>query len=165
MTIGAGVLDMDPQALPSNEMKPALRRLGVTAYPDERLSIPFPLRVTIALFGGFATGASLGLSHGGKMAGMRFRAEHAHIFPTTTAGWYLYHKSKNYHVMLGGLREGLRMGFKVSFWAGSFMWIEEAVDRIRGTKDFVSSVVAGLSTAGAFSAWSERWSLHEVGRC
>lgn len=99
------------------------------------------------------------------MAGMRFRAEHAHIFPTTTTGWYLYHKSKNYHVMLGGLKEGFKMGSKVSFWAGSFMWIEEAVDRIRGSKDFVSSVVAGLSTAGAFSAWSEKWTMNEVGRC
>ena len=88
------------------------------------------------------------------MAGMRFRAEHSHVFPTTRTGWYLYHKSKNYHVMLGGIKEGLKMGTKVGFWAGGFFLVEEAVDRKRRTKDFLSTVVAGLTTAGAFSAWS-----------
>ena len=47
------------------------------------------------------------------------------------------------------------MGTKVGFWAGSFFTIEEAVDRIRGgRKDFLSTVVAGLSVAGGFSAWN-----------
>lgn len=33
--------------------------------------------------------------------------------------------------------------------------VEEAVDRVRGGKrDFASTVVAGLSVAGGFSAWS-----------
>ena len=88
------------------------------------------------------------------MAGMRFRAEHCHNFPTTPAGWYLYHKSKNYHVMLGGIREGVKMGAKIGFWAGAFFVVEEAVDRRRRTKDFLSTVVAGLAIAGGFSAWS-----------
>ena len=88
------------------------------------------------------------------MAGMRFRAEHAHVFPTTTTGWYFYHKSKNYNAMLGAVKEGFRMGGKVAFWAGSFLAIEEAVDGWRGARDFVSTVIAGLSVAGGFSAWS-----------
>jgi len=56
--------------------------------------------------------------------------------------------------MLGAIKEGFKMGSKIAFWAGSFFLIEEAVDRVRGSKDFLSTVVAGLSTAGAFSAWS-----------
>ena len=88
------------------------------------------------------------------MAGMRFRAEHAHIFPTTTTGWYFYHKSKNYNAMFGAIKEAFKMGPKVAFWAGSFLAIEEAVDRWRGATDFVSSIMAGTSVAGAFSAWS-----------
>ena len=97
----------------------------------------------------------LGLSHGSKLAGMRFRAENAHRFPTTQKGWYLYHKSKNYHAMLGGLKDGGKMAVKLSFWAGSFFCAEIAVDNARGgVKDFASTTIAGLGIAGLFSAWS-----------
>ena len=58
-------------------------------------------------------------------------------------------------MMLGGVKEGLKLGSKVVFWAGGFFVIEEAVDRVRGRKDFVSTVVAGLSVAGCFGAWSK----------
>ena len=125
-----------------------------TPLYENRLSIPSFIRLPTATAGAFITGMVLGLSHGSKTAGLRFRAENSHRFPTTSAGWYLYHKSKNYHAMLGGIKEGMKMGFKLSFWAGSFFLVEEAVDQLRGTKDFLSTVVAGLSISGAFSAWS-----------
>ena len=135
---------------------------GKLGYPSEsvpthenRLSIPFRLRFPAATAGAFVTGLSLGLSHGSKTAGLRFRAENSHRFPTTPTGWYLYHKSKNYHMMLGGIKEGMKMGTKVAFWGGSFFLIEEAVDYTRKTKDFLSTIVAGLSIAGGFSAWSK----------
>ena len=57
-------------------------------------------------------------------------------------------------MMLGGIKEGMKMGSKIAFWAGSFFLLEEAVDRMRGTKDFISTVFAGLSISGGFSAWS-----------
>lgn len=125
-----------------------------TAEIEHRLSIPFHIRFPAATAGALVTGLALGLSHGGKTAGMRFRAENSHRFPTTPTGWYLYHKSKNYHIMLGGLKEGAKMGSKIAFWTGGFFVIEEAIDRIRGTKDFLSTAVASLSVAGGFSAWS-----------
>ena len=125
-----------------------------TPIHENRLSIPFYIRLPAATTGAFATGLALGLSHGSKIAGLRFRAENSHRFPTTSAGWYLYHKSKNYHMMLGGIKEGMKMGSKIAFWAGSFFLVEESVDRMRGTKDFLSTVVAGLSISGGFSAWS-----------
>ena len=103
---------------------------------ENRLSTPFSIRFPAATAAAFLTGAALGLSHGGKTAGMRFRAENSHRFPTTSTGWYLYHKSKNYHVMLGGIKEGLNMGSKIGFWAGSFFLVEEAVDQWRGRKIF-----------------------------
>ena len=57
--------------------------------------------------------------------------------------------------MLGGVKEGLKMGMKVGFWVGGFFTIEEAIDRARGgRRDFLSTIVAGLSVAGGFSAWS-----------
>ena len=121
---------------------------------EHRLSVPFFIRLPTATAGAFLTGMALGLSHGSKTAGLRFRAENSHRFPTTSAGWYLYHKSKNYHAMLGGIKEGTKMGYRISFWTGSFFLVEEAVDQLRGTKDFLSTVVAGLSISGGFSAWS-----------
>ena len=127
---------------------------------ENRLSTPFFIRFPAATAGAFLTGAALGVSHGGKTAGMRFRAENSHRFPTTSAGWYLYHKSKNYHMMLGGIKEGLKMGAKVGFWAGSFFVVEEAVDEWRGTKDFLSTVVAGMTLAAGFSG--QPWSVCPV---
>ena len=122
-----------------------------------RLSLPFPIRLSYAVMGGFATGLFLGLSHGSKASGMRFRAENAHRFPTTQKGWYLYHKSKNYHMMLGGIKDGFKLGPKLSLWAGSLLVIEESVDRARGQgqEDFLSTTVATLTVSGIWSLWSK----------
>lgn len=122
---------------------------------EDRLSIPFGIRFPAITSVAFVTGLVLGLSHGGTTSGLRFRAENSHRFPTKPTGWYLYHKSKNYHMMLGGLKEGLKMGSRVAFWAGSFFLVEEAVDRLSGSKDFMSTLIAGLSISGGFSAWSK----------
>lgn len=68
----------------------------------------------------------------------------------------MYHKSKNYHVAFGGVKEGIKMGGKVALWVGGFFMVEEAVDDLRGgRRDFLSTLVAGLSVAGGFSAWSK----------
>ncbi|KAH0543590.1 hypothetical protein FGG08_002151 [Glutinoglossum americanum] len=129
-----------------------------TEPTSARLSLPFQFRFPLSLILSSIAGASLGLSHGSRNAGLRFRAENAHRLPTTPTGWYLYHKSKNYHVALGGLKEGARMGFRIGWWAGMFVIIEEAVDRLRYGRgrggDFLSTVVAGLGVAGGFSAWN-----------
>ena len=124
---------------------------------ESRLSVPFYIRLPVATFGAFVFGVGLGMAHGGKTAGMRFRAENAHRFPTTPTGWYLYHKSKNYNSMLGAIKEGLKMGPKLGFWTGSFFLAEEAVDRWRGKKDFLSTVVAGMTIAAGFSG--QPWSV------
>ena len=126
------------------------------AYYNERLSLPRSVRVTGGVGLACLAGASLGFSHGGTIAGMRFRAENAHRFPSSQAGWYLYHKSKNYNVVVGSVKEGLKMGLKVAVWTGGFLGIEEFVDENRGTKDFVSSAFAGLGVGAAFSLWSKR---------
>ncbi|PNS20957.1 hypothetical protein CAC42_2888 [Sphaceloma murrayae] len=156
----------------------------------DRLSLPFPTRLALCLFCSSTAGFGLGSYHGGQAAGLRFRAENAHRLPTSEVGWFLYHKSKNYHAALGGVKEGLRMGAKLAVWGGLFLWMEEGVDRMRGAvirgwvgfqdrrriekgwedvglervedeqglmwvqRDFLSTTIAALSTAGAFSAWN-----------
>jgi hypothetical protein len=120
-----------------------------------RLSTPTPVRIASAGAMAFIVGMGLGVAHGGKMAELRFRAEHAHKLPTTTPGWYLYHKSKNYHTAYGGLREGLRTGPKLAFWVMIALGLESALDSSRNRTDLLSTVLASLTAAGSFSLWSE----------
>jgi hypothetical protein len=121
---------------------------------NSRFSLPWGQRLPIAASLSFVAGMALGLSHGSQTTGLRFRAENAHRLPTTPTGWYLYHKSKNYNMALGGVKEGFKMGGKVSFWTAAFFSVEEIFDRYRGTKDFINTVIASLSVAGGFSLWS-----------
>lgn len=137
---------------------------GVTGYPNERLSIPFLIRVPLLLVSSATVGFSLGAAHGGPIAAYRYRAENAHRLPTTQTGWYLYHKSKNYHSILGGVKEGVKLGGVLCGWATIFVCCEEIVDRSRGRifargdddiapgqRDAASTVVAAMSTAGIYS--------------
>ncbi|KAL6880742.1 hypothetical protein J3F83DRAFT_434 [Trichoderma novae-zelandiae] len=135
-------------------------------FPAEthpRLSIMTPTRLLLGSVASSMVGFSLGALQGGQMAQLRFRAEHAHKMPDTTAGWYLYHKSKNYHAMQGGIREGFRMGFKTGIWSLVALTLESTVDRYRGSSDMFSTVVATLTVAGAFSLW-HRFSLSTAAR-
>ncbi|KAH6609998.1 tim17 tim22 tim23 pmp24 family domain-containing [Trichoderma cornu-damae] len=142
------------------------RAANEPAFPSEshpRLAMMTPSRVLLGSVASSLVGFSLGAVQGGQMAQLRFRAEHAHKMPDTTAGWYLYHKSKNYHAMQGGIREGFRMGFKTGFWSLVALSLESTVDRYRGSSDMFSTVVATLTVAGAFSLW-HRFSLSTAAR-
>ena len=121
---------------------------------SSRLSLPFSSRLRLSFGVSFLTGFGLGAVHGGKMAGLRFRAENAHRLPDTTAGWYLYHKSKNYQATYGGVKEGIRMGLKIGSLVAAYVLAEEALDAYREEKDFLSSLIAGMGTAGAYGIWS-----------
>lgn len=123
-------------------------------YQNSRLAIPAPLRIPLASGLSFLVGLGLGTTQGSKLAGLRFRAEHAHKLPTTTTGWFLYHKSKNYHVAYGGVKEGLKMGAKICFWTTTMFSIEHMFDNSRGQKDLLNTVLACVTVAGGFSLWS-----------
>jgi hypothetical protein len=119
-----------------------------------RLSIPSPARIIGAGGCAFATGLALGIAQGGKTAELRFRAEHAHRMPTSTTGWYLYHKSKNYNAARAGLGQGLKFGTKLGFWIMVAFGLESAIDHSRGGADLLSTITASLTAAGGFSLWS-----------
>lgn len=126
-------------------------------YRHSRLNLPTPVRLPLTAGIAFLVGLSLGTAQGSKMAGMRFRAEHAHKLPDTTTGWYLYHKSKNYHSALGGLIEGAKMGARVAFWTTAMFSIENMFDKYRGTADILNTVTSCVAVAGGFSLWSARY--------
>ncbi|QIW99492.1 hypothetical protein AMS68_005010 [Peltaster fructicola] len=151
-----------------SEQEPATKLAARSRTTDARLSLPFVIRISLGITIASCTGMILGAAHGSQAAGFRFRAENAHRLPTTQTGWYLYHKSKNYHRMLGGVKDGIKMAGRLSGWTFLFVGMEEAIDRARlaltrmrkgdeaalyVSKDLFSTSLAGLGTAGAFSAW------------
>lgn len=139
----------------------------LTGYPSERLGIPLAVRVPLLMVSSFGTGFMIGAAHGAPRAADRYRAENAHRLPVTRNGWYLYHKSKNYHTIVGGVTSGVKLGAMLTGWASLFMATEEIVDRARerlfakegsdgevlaaGQRDAASTVVAAMSTAGVYS--------------
>ncbi|KAF8462528.1 hypothetical protein BDZ91DRAFT_698901 [Kalaharituber pfeilii] len=129
--------------------------------PPPRLSLPLPARLIFSTLLTFPPSFLLGLHQGYTTHSLRFRAENAHRLPppgSPQAQWYLYHKSRTYAGFLGGIKEGVRNGFRVSFWVGVFLGAEEVVDRGRagtaGGIDAGGTVVASLATAGAFCLYN-----------
>ncbi|KAI1431127.1 hypothetical protein GGR50DRAFT_108192 [Xylaria sp. CBS 124048] len=155
---------MDRLYMTDPRRQPALTREEYAQlWKESRLSIPPLIRIPAAAATAFSIGMTLGLAHGSKMAGLRFRAEHAHQLPTSTTGWYLYHKSKNYHLAFGGLKEGLKVGAKLGFLSTTLFCTENLFDVYRGKQDFVNSVMASLAVSGGFSLWN-RFSAAETAR-
>jgi hypothetical protein len=116
-----------------------------------RLTIPveyyrLPCAMTVS-------GAVIGMFRGGRRESLRYLAENAHRAPTTLQGWYFYKKTKNYRVMLGGLRgagvDGMRLGLTAVAWVG----LEEGMKR--SGLDEVREMGAGLGTGGLFAAICE----------
>ncbi|OBZ70097.1 hypothetical protein A0H81_09899 [Grifola frondosa] len=95
-------------------------------------------------------GATIGLFRGSRSASLRFLAENVHRPPTTVRGWYLYNKTKNYRMLLGGLKEGVADASKLGVTATGWVGIEEGCERL-GVGD-VKEVAAGLGTGGLFAA-------------
>lgn len=145
---------VEPQVLPQDLLTAEVSNVTV---PNERLFLSTKQRVRFATIFAAMIGGALGFSHGASNTGLRFQAENAHRLPTSEKGWYFYHKTKNYAVLQGGIKEGGRMALKLGFWSGLFFMAEAAIDRRRRSRDAASSVCAGMAVAGAFSLWSECW--------
>ncbi|KAM3420399.1 hypothetical protein BST61_g3673 [Cercospora zeina] len=136
-----------PQSMPGAPLHSPRPRTPIQLRNDtERLS--FPLHSRLPLAGAIASmaGLILGMAKGSQDTNFRFRAENAHRLPTTQQGWFLYHKSKNYNMMLGGIKEGTRQSFKFAAWTGLFFLLEEGIDRGRA---------AGRRMWGRF--WGGEW--------
>ncbi|KAI9001114.1 hypothetical protein BD414DRAFT_473627 [Trametes punicea] len=115
-----------------------------------------PIRITIPeryyLLPGAAiiVGTTIGLYRGSRTASLRFLAENAHRPPRTVRGWYLYNKTKNYRVLLGGLKGAGADATKLGLTAAGWVIVEEGCTRL-GLDD-VREVAAGLGTGMLFGA-------------
>lgn len=107
----------------------------------------------------FLFGFVSGLVTSSRLSGRQFLAENAHRLPTTVQGWYFYQKSKNYRVMFGGVKGGLRTGAKLGSWTLAFVGMQEIVERGRKSllseqqrelpSRWASGALAGTTLAGA----------------
>jgi hypothetical protein len=117
-----------------------------------RLGIDVEKRIPYTTTSAIMTGLALGYVHGSRRAGLVFRAENAHRFPTSSPGWFQYHKTKNYISIVGGAKDGAKMGLRLGTGALAFSLFEETVDYARhDERDFLSTVIAGLSFSGIYS--------------
>ena len=137
-----------------------------SGYPNERLGMPVVIRGPLMATAALITGFGLGVTNGGRRRADRFRAENSHRFPTTQAGWYLYHRSKSYNTVVGGVTEGVKFGGQLAIFASVFMAVEEVMDRSRGRlfakgdeefakgqRDAANTVTAGMTTVGSYILW------------
>ncbi|KAL4242023.1 hypothetical protein ABKN59_000562 [Abortiporus biennis] len=124
--------------------------MSTTETKPEPIRITIPQRVYLLPGTALALGAVLGFVRGSRTASLRFLAENVHRPPTTVQGWYFYNKTKNYKVLLGGLKAGGADALKLGATAAGWVAIEDSCTRM-GWND-ISEVAAGFGTATLFSA-------------
>jgi len=116
---------------------------------DAAIRLSIPPRLIVVPATAFMVGCAIGMVRGGRNASLRFLAENAHRPPTTVQGWYFYKKTKNYKVMWGALKGAGREAVKVTALAGSYVGVEEGLERAGwGTGKHVG---AAVGTAVIFS--------------
>ena len=128
------------------------RAMSSTDDNDEQpaIRINIPHRYYVLPGAAVLTGITIGLFRGSRTASLRFLAENAHRTPKTVRGWYLYNKTKNYRVLLGGLKEAGSDATKLGLIAAAWVAIEEGCTSL-GLDD-VREVAAGLGTGTLFGA-------------
>lgn len=126
---------------------------------EERLKnaihLNIPQRMMVLPTCAFIVGAALGITRGGRNAGLRFLAENAHNPPTTVQGWYFYNKTKNYKVILGGLKAGGAMGCLLGGLGLVYTGVEEGLGRAGSWWAEGKHMGAGVGTALVFSGLCE----------
>lgn len=130
--------------------------MSSTEHDDELLSavrIDIPERFYLLPGAALIVGTTIGLYRGSRTASLRFLAENAHRTPKTVRGWYLYNKTKNYRVLLGGLKGAGADATKLGLTAAGWVFLEEACTRL-GLDDG-REVAAGLGTGTLFGAVCE----------
>ena len=121
--------------------------------PKTAIHLNIPRRVLLVPGSAFIVGSAIGLVRGGRTASLRFLAENAHRPPKTVQGWYFYNKTKNYRVMLAGLKGAGIEGSRLGAIALCYVGLESVVDRY-GWRD-AKEIAAGMGTGAVFSAVCE----------
>jgi len=146
---------------PSPDGRPTERPLYPRGPPpreidyNNRLSRTGPERLVFYFTNAFCAFWLVGFLRTRRLTAHQFLAENSHRLPTSDAGWYLYHRAKNYRTLWNGIKGGFRHGFLGGTMVYLYGYIEEFWDQeVRGGKvDALGSLVAGTATAGVFGMW------------
>ncbi|KZT74292.1 hypothetical protein DAEQUDRAFT_720455, partial [Daedalea quercina L-15889] len=126
--------------------------------PKHTLHINVPPHVYLLPGAAFAVGAMIGLRRGARTAAMQFLAENVHRPPTTVQGWYFYNKTKNYRVLMAGLREAGWSAVKLTAISGTYVAVSEACEYMGGAWGEVKEVASCVGIAAAFSGvYRQSW--------
>ncbi|KAF5393816.1 hypothetical protein D9757_000226 [Collybiopsis confluens] len=139
-------------SVPSDSPKQDRSGIPRTIWTDEegKFHLNVPSRLLIVPGVAFMVGATIGLVREGRATSLRFLAENAHRPPRTVKGWYFYNKTKNYRVLLGGLKGAARESGKLVAISLGWVGVEEGLRTLGGPWNEVKEVGAGLGTAGLF---------------
>lgn len=121
------------------------------AGKSRQIHLNIPPRFYLLPGAAIVLGTTIGLFRGSRRASLRFLAENVHRPPTTVQGWYFYNKTKNYRVLLGGLKEAGMDALKLGTTAAGWVCFEEGMKRLGEPGENMSEIVAGVGTAGVFS--------------
>ena len=116
--------------------------------PGERI---LALVSTSAIVGGMA-----GFYYGVRTSSLRYLTENAHRLPKTVGGWYFYNKKKNYIMVVSGVKQALKTGFKFGGAVGGFFGMEYLFDSVRGnTIDFINTTASALITSTVYARFNQ----------
>ncbi|KAI0732985.1 hypothetical protein C8Q72DRAFT_755729, partial [Fomitopsis betulina] len=99
----------------------------------------------------FVAGAMIGLRQGARTASMQYLAENVHRPPTTVQGWYFYNKTKNYRVLMAGLKEAGRNAARLTAITGTFVAVSEGCEYMGGVWGEMKEMASCVGIAAAFS--------------
>ncbi|OLL24519.1 hypothetical protein NEOLI_004005 [Neolecta irregularis DAH-3] len=126
---------------PLHNKNSKIHRLSEPEYTTLRFGLPSSIYILLLSTAGASWGFALGGISGAGKSALQYRAENAHRMPRTNQEW----------VMLGAIKSGARYAGKIGFITGCFGATEVVIDKTRGTVDAFTTMLAGLSTALAFS--------------
>lgn len=92
---------------------------------DIQQSPPNQSPILIPTFSASIVGFVSGMVSSGKLSGAQFTCENLHRLPTSRQAAYLFQKTKNYRIILGGLKGGIRSGARLGAWTGAFCSMKE----------------------------------------
>ena len=121
------------------------------AQNAKAVRVNIPSRVYLVPCAAFTVGSAIGLVRGGRMASLQFLAENVHRPPTTVQGWYFYNKTKNYKVILGGLKGAGAEGGLLAVAGVGWVGVEWVLERIGWGS--VKEIGAGIGVAAVFMAY------------
>ncbi|KAF8665783.1 hypothetical protein AX16_000230 [Volvariella volvacea WC 439] len=120
------------------------------SHGKKTIRLNIPQRFYLVPGAAIIAGSMIGIVRGTRRASLQFLAENVHRPPTTVQGWYFYNKTKNYKVMLGGLKGAGAEASKLGVIALGYVGIEEGMERMGWGE--AKEVAAATGTAAMFSA-------------